>query len=229
MSTDSFFAVMCGGMIALLFGLVMAFAGYRLFLVILPIWAFFFGFGFGAQTIQAIFPNDALLTTVTSWMVGFIVAAVFAVLAYLFYIFAVAIVSYSLGYAAAVGLLSLLGMQFGFIVWVIGLVAGIALAFVVLRFNIQKLVIEIATAFLGAGVIVGVFLALFGGLPTSQLIQNPVAAALKNSPFWMIVFIVRGRHGPRRSDSEQPQTLKPRRTIAWPTRKSRGGQISRAV
>jgi Ni,Fe-hydrogenase I cytochrome b subunit len=195
MSTDSFFAVMCGGMIALLFGLAMAFAGYRLFLVILPIWAFFFGFGFGAQVIQAIFPNDALLSTVTSWVVGFIVAAVFAVLAYLFYIFAVAIVSYSLGYAAAVGLLSLLGMQFGFIVWVIGLVAGIALAFVVLRFNIQKLVIEIATAFLGAGVIVGVFLALFGGLPTSQLIQNPVAAALKNSPFWMIVFIVVGAMG----------------------------------
>ena len=195
MTTDSFFAVMCGGMIALLFGLALAFAGYRLFLLLLPIWGFFFGFGFGAQVIQAIFPNDALLSTVTSWVVGFIVAAVFAVLAYLFYIFAVAIVSYSLGYAAAVGLLSLLGLQFGFIVWVIGLVAGIALAFVVLRFNIQKLVLEIATAFLGAGVIVGVFLALFGGLPTSQLIQNPVAVALKNSPLWMIVFIVVGAMG----------------------------------
>ena len=100
-----------------------------------------------------------------------------------FYIFAVAIVSYSLGYAAAVGLLSLIGMQFGFIVWVVGLAAGIALAVVVLRFNIQKIVIELATSFLGAGVIVGVFLALFGGLPTSELIQNPVASALKNSPF----------------------------------------------
>ena len=45
----------------------------------------------------------------------------------------------------------------------------------------------------------GVFLALFGGLPTSQLIQNPVAAALKNSPFWMIVFIVLGALGLRRA------------------------------
>ena len=62
----------------------------------------------------------------------------------------------------------------------------------VLRFNIQKIVIELATAFLGAGTIVGVFLALFGGLPASQLVQNPVAAALKASPFWMIVFIVLG-------------------------------------
>jgi len=192
MTTDSFFAVMCGGMIALLFGLALAFAGYRLFLLLLPIWGFFFGFGLGAQTIMALSPNDAFLATVTSWVVGFIVAAVFAVLAYLFYVAAVAIVSYSLGYAAAVGLLSLIGMQFGFIVWVIGLVAGIALAVVVLRFNIQKIVIELATSFLGAGVIVGVFLALFGGLPTSQLVQNPVAYALKASPFWMITFIVLG-------------------------------------
>ena len=192
MSTDSFFAVMCGGMIALLFGLALAFSGYRLFLILLPIWAFFFGFGFGAQTIQAILPGNAMLATVTSWVVGFIVAAIFAVLAYLFYIFAVAVISYSLGYAAAVGLLSLIGMQFGFIVWAVGLVAGIVLAVVVLRFNIQKIVIELATSFLGAGVIVGVFLALFGGLPTSQLIQNPVAYALKASPFWMITFIVLG-------------------------------------
>ena len=194
MTTDSFFAVMCGGMIALLFGLALAFAGYRLFLILLPIWGFFFGFGLGAQTIMAISPNDAFLATVTSWVVGFIVAAVFAVLAYLFYIAAVAIVSFSLGYSATIGVLTALGLPLagGFIAWLIAVVVGVALAFVVLRFNIQKIVIELATAFLGAGVIVGVFLALFGGLPTSQLIQNPVAAALKASPFWMIVFIVLG-------------------------------------
>src|SRR5512136_2522786 len=115
MTTDSFFALMCGGLIGLLFGLVMAFAGYRLFLILLPIWGFFFGFGLGAQTIQALF-GDAFLATVTSWVVGFIVAAVFAILAYLFYIVAVAIIAGSLGYAAAVGLLTALGLQFGLLV-----------------------------------------------------------------------------------------------------------------
>ncbi len=191
MTTDSFFALMCGGMIALLFGLVLAFAGYRLFLILLPIWGFFFGFGLGAQSIQALF-GDAFLATITSWVVGFIVAAVFAILAYLFYIFAVALVSFSLGYAATVGLLTAIGMQWGLIVWLAAVVVGVVLGFVVLRFNIQKLVIEFATAFLGAGAIVGVFLALFGGLPSSELVQNPVAVALKNSPFWMIVFIILG-------------------------------------
>jgi len=191
MTTDSFFAVMCGGMIALLFGLALAFAGYRLFLVLLPIWGFVFGFGLGAQAIMAISPNDAFLATVTSWVVGFIVAAVFAVLSYLFYIAAVGIASFSLGYTATISLLLALGLPLagGFIAWIGAVIVGVILAFVVLRFNIQKIVVELATAVLGAGTIVGVFLALFGKLPLSQLVQNPVAAALQASPLWMIAFI----------------------------------------
>jgi hypothetical protein len=190
MTTDSFFAVMCGAMIALLFGLAVCFAGYRLFLVLLPIWGFVFGFGLGAQTVQVIF-GQAFLATVTSWVVGFIVAAIFAVLSYLFYIFAVALIAGSLGYAAAVGLLTALGLDFGLIVWLIGLVAGVALAVVVLRFNIQKIVIELATAFLGAGAIIGTFVALFSGLRSTELIQLGTKWVLQN-PLWLIVFIVLG-------------------------------------
>ena len=192
MTTDSFFTIMCGGLIGMLFGLALCFAGYRLFLVLLPIWGFFFGFAFGAQTIQALF-GQAFLATVTSWIVGFIVAAVFAVLAYLFYLAAVAVISFSLGYGATIGLLTAIGLPLagGFIAWVIAVVVGIALAFVVLRFNVQKIVIEFATAFLGAGAIVGVFVLLFGG-PAAQILENPVQFVIKNSPFWMIVFAVLG-------------------------------------
>ena len=195
MTTDSFFAVMCGGLIGLLFGLVLCFAGYRLFLVLLPIWGFFFGFTFGAQAIQALF-GQAFLATVTSWVVGFIVAAIFAILAYLFYIFAVAVASFSLGYTATIGLLTALGLPLlgGFIAWLIAVVVGVVLIFVVLRFNIQKWIIEFATAFLGAGAIVGVFVLLFGG-PVAQIMQNPVKFVLDNSPLWLIVFLVLGAIG----------------------------------
>ena len=195
MTTDSFFAVMCGGMIALLFGLALCLLGYRLFLILLPIWAFFFGFGLGAQTIQLFFPNDAFLGTVTSWVVGFIVALIFAVLAYLFYIVAVALIAGSLGYSVAVGLLTAIGMDFGFIVWLIGLVVGVALALVVLRFNIQKIVIEIATAFLGAGLIVGTFVALWSGVRSTDLILTGTRWVLQNQPLWLIIFIVLGLLG----------------------------------
>ena len=62
MSTDSFFALAVTAVIALFFGSVLAFAGYRFFLVLLPIFGFLFGFGLGAQTIQAIFGEGFLST-----------------------------------------------------------------------------------------------------------------------------------------------------------------------
>ncbi len=192
MTTDpGFFTLMCTAMIALLFGLVVCFSGYRFFLFLIPIWGFFFGFGLGAQTMQAIF-GQAFLATVTSWIVGFVVALVFAVLSYLFYIFAVALIAGSLGYGLAVGILTAIGLEMGLIVWIVGLVAGVALAFITVTMNLQKWVIIAATAFLGAAVIVGTFLFVFGGLPSAASVANPVKAALQNSPFWMIVFIVVG-------------------------------------
>jgi hypothetical protein len=55
MITDSFLALACAGLIGILFGLALCFAGYRLFIILLPIWGFFFGLALGAQTLQALF------------------------------------------------------------------------------------------------------------------------------------------------------------------------------
>jgi len=188
MTGDSFFALACAGMIGILFGLVLCFAGYRFFLILLPIWGFFFGFGFGVQTMQALL-GDGSLATITSWIVGFIVALVFAVLAYLFYIAAVAIIAGSLGYSAAVGLLMAIGMNMNLIVWLIGVVAGVALAVIVLKFNVQKWVIILATGILGAGVIVASFMLMFAPKALDAM-QNPVKAVLNTSPLLAILMIV---------------------------------------
>ena len=60
------FEIICGTMIALLFATFVCFAGYRFFLVLLPIWGFFFGFALGVQSIQALI-GDGSFATVTSW------------------------------------------------------------------------------------------------------------------------------------------------------------------
>jgi Domain of unknown function (DUF4203) len=189
MTNESFFALAIAGMIALLFGFVLLFGGYRFFIFLLPIWGFFFGFGLGAQSVQALF-GDAFLSTVTSWVVGFVLAVVFAVLSYLFYFAAVAVVAGGLGYALGVGVMEAIGVNFGLIVWLVGVVVAVVLAVAVLALNVQKWVIIIATALLGAEVIVGTFLFLFGSLPEAQLLQNPVRVALQTSPFWTITFVV---------------------------------------
>jgi hypothetical protein len=189
MTNDSFFALACASIIALFFGFVMAFAGYRFFMFLLPIWGFFFGFGLGAQTIQAIF-GTGFLSDVTSWVVGFIVALIFAVLSYLFYFIAVALLAGSLGYAIGAGVVLAIFPTFDIIAWIVGIVAAIALAAVVLFLNIQKWVVIIATALLGAGIILGTFLFLFGGLPPAELVANPVRTAISGNWLLIILFIV---------------------------------------
>ena len=80
------FELLCAGVIVFLFGMLVCFAGYRFFLFLLPIWGFFFGLWLGAESMQALFGVGAF-ATVTSWVVGFVVGVIFAVLSYLFYLF----------------------------------------------------------------------------------------------------------------------------------------------
>jgi hypothetical protein len=184
---ESFLSLACAGLIGILFGLALTFSGYRLFMVLLPIWGFIFGLAFGAQTMQALF-GMGFLATITSWVVGFIVGAVFAVLSYLFYILAVAIIAGSLGYAVGTGILLALGMSMNIIVWIVGIVVAIVFAIVTLRFNLAKWVIMIATSLLGAFTIVESIVLMFN--PAAVILANPVQALFKASPLLAILGLV---------------------------------------
>jgi hypothetical protein len=183
------FELMCFTLIGLLFGLVVVFGGYRLFMVLLPIWGFFFGFGLGAHTLQVLF-GVGFMATITSWVVGFLVGAIFAILSYLFYVVAVALFSGSFGYGLAVGLLTAIGMNFGLIVWLLGVVVGIIVAVVVLLFNIQKYAIIVITALGGTGAIILTLLGAFGNLTPAQMAGSPVLVAIQNSIWWLVFFVV---------------------------------------
>jgi hypothetical protein len=175
--------------VGLLFGMAVVFGGYRLFLVILPIWGFFAGFFLGAQTIDFLF-NQGLFATVTGWVVGFFVGLLFAVLSYLFYLFAVGVISFSLGYGATVGILAWLGLETGWLIWIIAVVVGAVVAYVVYCFNIQKYAIVAATAIGGTGVIIYILLVLFDNTLAVRLLENPVKLAIENSFWWLLFFLV---------------------------------------
>jgi hypothetical protein len=184
----STFELLCAGLIALGFGLVALLNGYKLFLILLPIWGFLAGYVFGAQTMEARL-GIGFLATVTSWVVGFVVGAVFAVLSYLFWIAAVAIYSGMIGYAFGVGLMGLIGLDTGLIPWLVGVAAGVALAIAVVMLNLQKWVIILGSAVLGAGVIIGTFLVLFGIVPPVLISGQAVGLAMQNSIWWLIGFL----------------------------------------
>ena len=183
------FSLLCGAIIALAFAAAVCFAGYRLFLVLLPIWGFVFGFGLGAQAIQAI-TNGNFLGDVTSWVVGLVVAVIFAVLSYLFYFIAIALFSFSAGYGLGVGLMAAIGSEFGLINFIVGVVVGVGLAFVVLRFNIQKWVIILATSIGGALAMAGVVLFGMPGMSTAVVDMDVIAQALRSTPLLMVLALV---------------------------------------
>jgi len=182
------FELFCATMIALLFGLAVTFGGYRLFMALLPIWGFFFGFGLGAQTLQVLF-GYGFLSTVTSWVVGFIVGVLFAVFSYMFYIFGVAILAGSLGYILGVGVLVWLGVSPGIITWLVGVILGIALAIVTILFNLQKYMIVIGTSVIGAGLLIGTLMMGVVGVALTKFVDNPIQTMLQDSPIWAILFL----------------------------------------
>jgi hypothetical protein len=183
------FELFCATMIALLLGALITFGGYRLFLALLPIWGFFFGFALGAETLQLIF-GEAFLATVTSWIVGFIVGAIFGLLAYLFYTVAVGLIAGSVGYALGAGFMNLIGVEFGFLVWIVGIVVGAVAILVTFWFALQKYAIIIATAVGGAGMVVITLMFGYVGLTLAKLVDNPVQFALDDSPLWALFYLL---------------------------------------
>jgi hypothetical protein len=183
------FELFCMTLIALLFGGAMIFGGYRLFLFLLPIWGFFFGFGLGAQAVQVIF-STGFLATITGWVVGFVVGLIFALLSYLFYVLAIALLAGSFGYGLVVSLWSLLGFNFGIVAWIIGIVVGVLVALLVLFLNIQKYAVIVITAVAGTGAIIYTLLAASGNVSLTDLMVGPARAAISDSVWWLIFFIV---------------------------------------
>jgi len=183
------FELFCATIIALLFGMAVTFAGYRLFIALLPIWGFVFGFGLGAQSLQVLF-GQGFLITVTSWIAGFIVGAIFAVLSYMFYIFGVGVLAGSAGYVIGASLMYWIGFDPGIISWLVGIVVGAILIFVTLAFNLQKIMVIIWTSVLGSGMLIGTLMLGVVGVALTQFIDNPIQTLLQDSPLWAVLYII---------------------------------------
>jgi hypothetical protein len=182
------FEFLCTTLIALLVGTAICFGGYRWFLILLPIWGFFFGFGLGAQTVQVLL-GVGFLATISGWVVGFIAGALFAVLSYLFYMFGVFMLAGSLGYGLGVGFMGLLGFDPGFLAWLVGIGTAIVLVAATFYFDLARYVIIGTTAIGGAGLIVITFMYGPGGVAVARLLENPVQAALDDSFWWTLLFL----------------------------------------
>jgi hypothetical protein len=185
-----FFETLFVGLLALLLGAAFCFIGYRFFRILIPIWGFFAGFFFGAQGVVSLF-GGGFLATVTSWVIGLVVGLIFAALAYFFYYAAVVILGGSVGYWIGTGLIAAIGLsQQGFIAVIVGLVVGVALAILIIVLNLPKILIIVFSALGGSGTILAGILLLLNRIPLAYLGYGSVYAIIRNSWFWLIVWLV---------------------------------------
>ncbi|MGH2537329.1 MAG: DUF4203 domain-containing protein [Candidatus Promineifilaceae bacterium] len=176
-------------LVAALLGLLVCFAGYRLFLALLPIWGFLTGFGLGA-IVTANLTGDPMLSTPIAWIAAVAAGVILGLLAHFFFLLGVALYVGSLGFGLGVSLMLGLGFESGLGVWLVGVGAGILLAVITLALRLQRYLIIFVTALSGAGAILTGAQLLLGRLEPADLARGALLSGLRESPLWLIAFVV---------------------------------------
>jgi Domain of unknown function (DUF4203) len=175
--------------LAVVIGLAFCFGGWRFFLLLLPLWGFVVGFSLGTEGMRALF-GDGTFATVTSWVVGLVVALVFAALSYLYYYAAIAILAGTVGYAIGASAWGIIGNEQGVIAFVIGVVVGVVVAIGVLALNVPRYLVIVLTGLGGAAVVLAGWFLLIGKVPTDNVTWWQVGQLIKDSWFYIIVWAV---------------------------------------
>ena len=180
-----FFAIL-----VLAFGAVLCFAGYRLFLVLLPIFGFLAGMWLGGFVVSLIF-STGFLATVVGVTAAFLVGVLGAIFAYLFYTVGVAIVVAIFGAALGAGIMTALGFEAPWLIGLVALACAIAVGVLVLVLKLQKHVIMIGTAVAGADLMVLAFLFILGRVTLEQLqsTRHLFRPILADAWFWWIAWL----------------------------------------
>lgn len=171
-----------------LLGAAFCFGGYRLFLLLLPIWGFFAGFWFGGWAVTRFF-GGGFLATVGGLVAGLVLGIGLATFSYLFFTVGVALVAGAVAAALASGVLAALGVGAGWLLVLVPVAAGIVVAVLTPLWNLQKYVIILVTAVAGADGLVVAALLLLGqvSLLSLQAGGNMIRPVLQNSPLWVLV------------------------------------------
>ena len=87
------------GLLAIGIGLAWAFYGLKLFTILLPLWAFFFGLVAGRPVGRRTSSGSGFFATVLSWGIGLVFGLVLAAISFFWYYAAIVILGGAVGYA----------------------------------------------------------------------------------------------------------------------------------
>jgi len=179
------------GLLAIGIGLAWAFYGLKLFTILLPIWAFFFGLVMGAQWGQDVF-GQGFFSSVLSWGIGLIFGLVLAAISYFWYYAAIVILAGAAGYSLGVGFFEYIGLGTGVIAIVVGLIIGAVFAIGTFLLGVPVLLVMIFSAFTGAAAVVNGVLILLGTIKLADVDVGIFGSLLHQGPVGMVAFLLLG-------------------------------------
>jgi hypothetical protein len=177
------------GLLAIAIGGAWAFYGLAAFTLLLPIWAFAFGFIAGAQFSQDIF-GQGFLSSVFSWVVGIVVGLGLAAISYFWYYAAVTIAAGALGYAFGVGILDALGIDSAILGIVVGLAIGGVLAVATFAAGVPVFLIVAFSAISGAAGVVNGVLIILGRVQLEDIHSHIIGGLLSDGIIAVVAWIV---------------------------------------
>ena len=177
-------------LLAIVIGAALILYGYRIFLVLLPVFGFFAGFWVGASAMQWTL-NENFLATLFSIIVGIVLGIIFAIASYAIYFAGVAVVAFAFGAMIAVGIMTFIGFEAGAVVSLAALAAGVLLAILTFQKNLQKYFIMGIMSLGGGNLVVLGILVLIGQVSLELLRAkgDMIGPVLSAGTLWVIIWL----------------------------------------
>ncbi|RVW09676.1 DUF4203 domain-containing protein [Prescottella agglutinans] len=176
------------GILAVFVGAVFCFRGVPAMRFVIALWGAFAGLNLGAGLVSAI-TGDDYLATFLGWLVGILVAVLFAVLSYLYYAVAVTLTMASVGFALGSAGMAALGVTWNWVVITVGVVVGVALAVLALAVDLPAVLLVVVSVLGGAVTIVGGVMLLAGTLDTTDFDEPTLTADVTHDWWWYALYV----------------------------------------
>jgi hypothetical protein len=173
------------GVIALLTGAVFCFRGYLAMRLVIPVWGAFAGFMAGAGLVSG---DAGFLGNALGWLVGFGLAIVFGLIAYLYYEVSVVIGMMGIGFVLGTSLMVALGVNWSWLIVLSGVVMAVALAFVAIAGDVPMVLLTVLTALAGASVIVAALMLFVGTFDTEDFSIGKTTEYVADDWWWFVIY-----------------------------------------
>jgi hypothetical protein len=179
------------GLVTLAIGGFMTFAGQRLFRILLPIWGFIFGFWISEAIVAAVLGNSTV-SVIIGWLAGLAGGLILAALAYFLFKFGVVLLAATFGFWLVFVILEAVGVDSAIAVPLLSIAGAVAFGLLAWFGSFERYIVIIATALIGAALMVIGLLFVTGQLPVEAFRAglSALSLSLEFAPLWIALFLI---------------------------------------